>query len=160
MRSVKLNQLFRTWILLPAFLLLIPLISEEPSAQEDKRYLLPRVQLGKASFYCPSFHGNQTACGIVYNEKERVAAHPYYPFGTRVRVTNLTNNRQVEVMVIDRGPSKKHQKRGGIIDLSRGAAYELGLLRQGRARVRLEVLKWGDSLTIVDDELGYSFPKP
>jgi rare lipoprotein A len=141
MRSVYLNRLFR--ILLPPFILLIPFITREPLAQEVKPYLLPKVQLGKASFYCPSFHGNRTAWGTYYDEKELVAAHPYYPFGTVVRITNLANDRTVEVSVIDRGPSRKHQRRGGVIDVSRGAAYELGMIRQGRVRVRVEVLQWG-----------------
>ena len=72
-----------------------------------------------------------------------MAAHPYYPFGTVVRVTNLANNRNVEVIINDRGPSRKHRKQGGIIDISRGAARELGMLRRGIARVRVEVLEWG-----------------
>jgi rare lipoprotein A len=118
-------------------------ISQDIRAQENRREFLPRVQLGKATFYCPSFHGNRTAWGNFYNEKELVAAHPYYPFGTTLRVTNLANNRKVEVVVIDRGPSRKHQKQGGILDVSRGAARELGMLLQGRARVRVEVLEWG-----------------
>jgi rare lipoprotein A len=129
-------------LLLPSLFLFSFFLSQGLQAQDDRSYLLPRVQLGKASFYCPSFHGNRTAWGTIYNEKEPVAAHPYYPFGTVIRVTNLANNRNVEVVVIDRGPSKRHQKQGGIIDLSRGAARELGMLRQGRARVRVEVLEW------------------
>ena len=134
---------FRLSLLLPSFFLFSFFLSQELQAQNDRPYLLPRVQLGKASFYCPSLHGNRTACGTVYNEKELVAAHPYYPFGTVVRVTNLANNRNVGVIIIDRGPARKHQKRGGIIDVSRGAARELGMLRPGIARVRVEVLEWG-----------------
>ena len=126
-------------------------IIDELPAQEIRTYPFPRIQLGKASFYCPSFHGNRTACGTIYNEKDPVAAHPYYPFGTVVRVTNLANNREVEVTIVDRGPSRKHQKKGGIIDVSRDAARELGMLRQGKARVRLEVLEWGALTLRLDD---------
>ena len=143
MRSVSLNRFFHLRMILPPFLFLSFFATEILQAQEDRPYLLPRVQLGKASFYCPSLHGNRTACGSTYNEKELVAAHPYYPFGTVVRVTNLANNRNTEVNIIDRGPSRRHRKRGGIIDVSRGAARELGMLRRGIARVRVEVLEWG-----------------
>ena len=73
-----------------------------------------------------------------------VAAHPTYAFGTVVRVTNLANNRQVVVRVVDRGPASGPRADGVVIDLSSGAASSLGFLRQGRTRVRLEVLRWGE----------------
>jgi rare lipoprotein A len=139
------SRFFRRRLIVPSFLFLSLFTAEKLKAQEDRIFSFPRVQLGKASYYCPSFHGNRTAYGTIYNEKEPVAAHPYYPFGTVVRVTNLANNRDVEVTVVDRGPSKRHQRKGGIIDVSRDAARELGMLRQGKARVRLEVLEWGSS---------------
>lgn len=143
MSSNPLNRSLRLRLFLFSFLVYSLSFSSIIQAQEDQRGFLPRVQLGKASFYCPSFHGNRTAWGNYYDEKELVAAHPYFPFGTLLRVTNLANNRRVEVVVFDRGPSRKHQQKGGIIDVSRRAARELGMLRQGRARVRLEVLEWG-----------------
>lgn len=72
-----------------------------------------------------------------------VAAHPEYPFGTRVRVTNLTNQRQVVLTIIDRGPSAGNQSEGVVIDVSQGAAERLAFIRAGRVRVRVEVLEWG-----------------
>jgi rare lipoprotein A len=72
-----------------------------------------------------------------------VAAHPTYPFGTVIRVTNLTNRRRVIVRVVDRGPTKNVQAEGVLIDLSSGAARNLGFANSGRTRVRLEVLRWG-----------------
>ena len=72
-----------------------------------------------------------------------VAAHPTYPFGTVVRVTNLANKRRLDVRVVDRGPASGPRKEGVVIDLSSGAAANLGFVRQGRTRVRLEVLRWG-----------------
>jgi rare lipoprotein A len=69
-----------------------------------------------------------------------VAAHPTYPFGTIVRVTNLGNGRSATVRILDRGPARGN---GVIIDVSRGAADKLGFIREGRTRVRLEVLRWG-----------------
>ena len=73
-----------------------------------------------------------------------VAAHPTYPFGTIVRVTNLTNDRAVDVRILDRGPARGPQARGVVIDLSYGAAEALDFIQRGRTRVRLEVLRWGN----------------
>jgi rare lipoprotein A len=69
-----------------------------------------------------------------------VAAHPTYPLGTLVRVTNLENGRSVRVRILDRGPTARSQARGVIIDLSRAAAEALGAIRQGLVRVRVEVV--------------------
>ncbi len=68
------------------------------------------------------------------------AAHRTFPFGTEVRVTNLANDRSVVVRVNDRGPFKE----GRLIDLSLRAARELEMVGTGTAKVRLEVLRWGD----------------
>jgi peptidoglycan lytic transglycosylase len=101
------------------------------------------VRQGLASYYGPGFDGKRTASGIIFDQDAMVAAHPTYPFGTVVRVTNLANKRTVEVRVVDRGPAKGPRARGVLIDLSSGAAANLGFIRQGRTRVRLEVLRWG-----------------
>ena len=101
------------------------------------------VRQGLASYYGPGFEGKRTASGIPFDKTAMVAAHPTYPFGTVVRVTNLANKRQVEVRVVDRGPGNGPRKEGVVIDLSSGAAANLGFIRQGRTRVRLEVLRWG-----------------
>jgi rare lipoprotein A len=74
-----------------------------------------------------------------------VAAHPPYPFGTLLRVTNLTNGRSNTLRILDREPAPRPQSEGVIIDLSRRAADVLGFIRQGRARVRLEVLERGST---------------
>jgi rare lipoprotein A len=73
-----------------------------------------------------------------------MAAHRTYPFGTVVRVTNLGNRRSLNVVIVDRGPYGKNRREGAIIDLSRAAAEKLGIIKRGRARVKLEVLVWGD----------------
>lgn len=91
---------------------------------------------GRASWYGPGFHGNQTASGEVFNQNALTAAHRTLPFGTRVRVTNVNNNRYVVVRINDRGPFS----RGRVIDLSAGAAREIGLHRAGVGTVRVEVL--------------------
>ena len=102
------------------------------------------LRQGLASYYGPGFHGKTTASGAPFDMHAMVAAHPTYPFGTIVRVTNLTNQRAVDVRVLDRGPAKGPQADGVLIDLSYAAAQALGFIRQGRTRVRLEVLRWGD----------------
>ncbi len=101
------------------------------------------IRQGLASFYGPGFEGKQTASGIPFDKTAMVAAHPTYPFGTVVRVTNLANTRQVEVRVVDRGPARGPRAEGVIIDVSSGAAARLGFVRRGRTKVRLEVLRWG-----------------
>ena len=92
--------------------------------------------MGLASHYARRFEGRRTASGEPYDERELTGAHRTLPFGTRVRVTNLSNHRSVVVRINDRGPFRK----GRIIDLSRRAARDLGFLREGMARVRLEAL--------------------
>ena len=101
------------------------------------------VREGLASYYGPGFHGKTTASGAPFDMRAMVAAHPAYPFGTIVRVTNLTNHRVVEVRILDRGPAKGPQSDGVLIDVSYGAAEALGFIRRGRTRVRLEVVRWG-----------------
>ena len=102
-----------------------------------------QTQSGKASYYGKRFHGKKTASGERFDQKALVAAHPSWPFGTLVRVTNKKNGRSVKVRIVDRGPAKKARRRGVIIDLSTKAAKTLAFLKQGIAQVRLEVLKWG-----------------
>ena len=103
------------------------------------------VRRGLASYYGPGFEGKRTASGIIFDKAAMVAAHPTYPFGTVVRVTNLANNRTLDVRVVDRGPARGPRAEGVLIDLSSGAAANLGFIQQGRTRVRLEVLRWGQS---------------
>jgi peptidoglycan lytic transglycosylase len=102
------------------------------------------VREGLASYYGPGFDGKTTASGARFDMHAMVAAHPTYPFGTLVRVTNLANARTTQVQILDRGPARSPQADGVLIDLSYGAAEALGFIRAGRTRVRLEVLRWGD----------------
>jgi len=101
------------------------------------------VKEGLASYYGPGFEGKVTASGVKFDKTAMVAAHPTYPFDTVIRVTNLANGRRVIIRVVDRGPTKAIQAEGVLIDLSSGAARNLGFTNSGRTRVRLEVLRWG-----------------
>jgi rare lipoprotein A len=101
------------------------------------------VREGIATYYGPGFHGKTTASGVRYDMNAMVAAHPHYPFGTVVRVTHLRNGRSARVRIVDRGPAAGPRRTGVLIDLSQGVARRLDFIREGRARVRIEVLRWG-----------------
>ena len=91
---------------------------------------------GQASYYSSRHHGRRTASGERFDMHALTAAHPSLPFGSRVKVTNLANQRSVVVRINDRGP----YARGRIIDISRAAAERLGMLKSGVAAVRVERL--------------------
>ena len=93
-----------------------------------------RSALGRASYYGPGFHGRRTANGERFNQNAMTAAHKTYPFGTKVRVTNLNSCRSIVVRINDRGPFVK----GRVIDLSQAAAYEIGMRQTGTAPVAIE----------------------
>jgi len=96
------------------------------------------VERGQASWYGPGFAGKPTASGERFVPCKRTAAHRTLPFGARVRVTNLRNERSVVVKINDRGPFVE----GRIIDLSRGAARAIGMLDAGVVEVEIVVTKW------------------
>ncbi len=101
----------------------------------------PRVLTGISSYYGEDFHGKYTANGEVFDMYGLTAAHKTLPLNTIVRVTNLDNGKSVILRINDRGPYVK----GRILDCSYGAAVKLGFVNQGTARVRIEVIEWGDN---------------
>lgn len=103
-----------------------------------------QVQTGKASFYADKFEGRPTASGEKYKHNKLTAAHKTLPFGTKVRVTNVGNNKSVEVVINDRGPFVENR----IIDLSRSAAEKLDFINLGLADVKIEVIDAGDGKSI------------
>ncbi len=92
-----------------------------------------KVQEGYASWYGGKFHGRKTSSGEVFNKHKFTAASRDYPFGTYLLVRNLSNGKEVVVVVTDRGPAKRSR----IIDLSKSAAEKIGMLRQGVAKVQV-----------------------
>ena len=94
---------------------------------------LPTV--GIASWYGPGFHGKRTANGERFDQDGLTAAHCCWPFGVQVKVTLLSTGKSVLVRINDRMPLNR---KGRIIDLSRGAARAIGLIGPGTGRVRLE----------------------
>ena len=93
-------------------------------------------QKGNASFYAHKFTGRRTASGEHLHNDSMTCAHRTLPFGTKLRVKNPANGREVVVRVNDRGP----YVRGRIIDLSRAAAKQLGIISKGVAIVEIEQL--------------------
>ena len=91
-----------------------------------------------ASFYGKKFHGKKTANGEIFNQHAMTAASNTYPFNTKLRVTCATTGKSVVVRINDTGGFHKY---GRSIDLSQGAAEKLGIIKQGVAKVYLEVLK-------------------
>lgn len=123
------------WLLLIAMGLTIGACSSLPKGQADLD--LGVKARGIASWYGADFHGLATASGEVYDMEALTGAHRTLPLGTVVKVTNVVNGKQVLVRINDRGPYVK----GRIVDLSRAAARELGMVEDGITPVQLEVLE-------------------
>ena len=101
-----------------------------------ERGIVTAVQEGLVSWYGAAFHDRPTASGERFDSNDFTMAHPTLPFGTEVKVTNLRNGRSVVVRVNDRGPHVGQR----IADLSRAAAAQIGMLKRGVVRARIEVL--------------------
>lgn len=106
-----------------------------------KRYeILPTAcgftEMGIASWYGPNFHGKRTSSGETYDMHAMTGAHKTLPIPVMLRVINLENNRHVVIRVNDRGPFHD----GRVVDLSKEAAKRLGVLANGTAQVRIEVV--------------------
>jgi len=94
------------------------------------------TETGVASWYGVPYHGRKSASGEIFDMEKLTAAHPALPFQTWVEVTNLSNGKQVDVRITDRGPFVRDR----IIDLSMAAARQIDMVRAGTARVRLKVI--------------------
>lgn len=130
------------FVVLPVVVLVVPGCAARSKTPATTARIL-EVREGLASYYGPGFDGKLTASGTRFDMKSMVAAHPSYPFGTVVRVTNVKNGRAVELHVVDRGPANGARAEGVIIDVSYGAANALNFVRAGRTPVRIEVIRWG-----------------
>ena len=93
-----------------------------------------RTEVGEASWYGPGFQGKETANGDTFDQTKMTAAHPSLPMGTKAKVTNLENDKEVEVRINDRGPYAKDR----VIDVSRAAAKKLDMQEDGTAQVKIE----------------------
>jgi rare lipoprotein A len=119
---------------IPVILSLLILISSchrksVPGASES----VSGTETGLASFYSESYNGKKTANGEIYNSSDYTAAHKKLPFGTKVKVTNLSNGKTVKVRINDRGPFIA----GRIIDLTRAAAKKIDMVNAGVVKVKI-----------------------
>ncbi|MCA2004691.1 MAG: septal ring lytic transglycosylase RlpA family protein [Ignavibacterium sp.] len=152
MRSIVKALLFLVFIALVGFTLVInddetpalpttdaEEISLETNLPDFDPSLVDYVDLGtmKASWYGPGFHGRKTANGEKFDQMSYTAAHKSLRFGTLLKVTNPKNGKSIVVRINDRGPYVE----GRDLDLSKAAAHELGLMRRGIARLKVEELK-------------------
>ena len=98
------------------------------------------AQRGLASWYGhgDGYHGRRTASGERFDKNKLTAAHYDLPFGTRIRVRNLRNNRRVDLTITDRFPIET-LKQGRILDVSYGAAKKLGMIEEGVVPIELSV---------------------
>ena len=96
-----------------------------------------QTEEGIANFYSDKFQGRKTASGAVYDKNKLTASHKTLPYGTKVRVTNLENGKNVVVTVNDRLKSSNP----AVIDVTRRAAQDLGFAKAGKAKVKVEVEK-------------------
>lgn len=117
----------------------VPVTVKENTVNTSAVRLIDRGTL-KASWYGPKFHGKYTANGEVYDQMALTAAHKYLSFGTLLKVTNPKNGKSVIVRINDRGPYIE----GRELDLSKGAAIELGILEKGVARVKIQEVALGE----------------
>ncbi len=116
----------------------------KPYTINGKTYYPTVVEVGEraegiASWYGPGFHGKKTSNGETYNQYAFTAAHKTLPMNTVLSVTNLNNGLKTQVRINDRGPFVDNR----IIDLSKAAAEQIGMLQSGTAPVRLEVIGFG-----------------
>jgi rare lipoprotein A len=111
----------------------VPVTVKENTVNTSAVKLIDRGTI-KASWYGPRFHGKFTANGEVYDQMALTAAHKSLSFGTLLKITNPKNGKSVIVRINDRGPYIE----GRELDLSKGAAIELGILEKGVARVKVQ----------------------
>ncbi len=121
------------FFLIPVFLLTVNTLQ----AQEE--------EFGLASYYSDDYHGRPTAYGDYYDKDKLTAAHKKYPYGSKIKVTRLDNDKSVVVTVTDKGPYIK----GRVVDLSRSAAERIGLVADGVAQVKVELVSRSSQQTDV-----------
>ena len=126
----------------------VPAVPPPPTPPSTGDAAIGTQQRGRISMYGNEFAGRKTASGEPFDPSALTMAHRTLPFGTRVRVTNLENQRSVEVVVNDRGPFVS----GRIADLSEAAARRIGMVAKGVVEALLDILKPGKKTPGAQDE--------
>ena len=109
-----------------------------------------KIEYGKAGYYADSLHGRKTASGEKYDKYEFTCAHKTLAYGTKIKVTRLDNKKSVIVRVNDRGPYVE----GYVTDISRAAAEQIGLIKIGVTRVKIEVVEAAASARVAAETDG------
>ncbi|KTE18665.1 hypothetical protein ATE67_18430 [Sphingopyxis sp. H050] len=125
--------------LLMPMLLTVSAAAQDLDTTDDVAIEAPdvtEIDGGMASYYGNELAGNRTASGERFDPGQMTGAHRTLPFGSMVRVTNVSNGDSVVIRINDRGPFS----RGRVIDISQAAAREIGMHRSGTARVKLALL--------------------
>lgn len=119
-----------------------PKADNDSTQQIEKESIIKFLDKGKmiASWYGPKFHGRKTANGEFYDQMAFTAAHKSLPFGTLLKLTNLRNHKSVIVRVNDRGPYSYRRQ----LDLSKGAAVALGMVRKGVIALKVDEVTLAD----------------
>ncbi len=115
----------------------LPRTHELPRTEKSDSTAIGWVEYGTADYYSDILQGRSTTSGELYDREKLTAAHATLPFGTICRITNLANERSVDVRINDRGPLRE----GRILHLSYRAARELNAITAGVIDVQLEVIK-------------------
>ncbi len=129
-RLHRASKVFGVFFLVPFFLSACTLPLKQPS------YHIGYRETGLASWYGKDFHGRPTASGEIYDMFEISAAHKSLPLGTLLHVTDIETGKSVKVKVNDRGPFVRKR----ILDLSYGAAKQLGIVGTGIAKIELKII--------------------
>ena len=127
------RALVQGWLI--ALLMVVPICPAQSSRSVKTAQAPPET--GVAIYYSDQLVGRPVANGEKYDNKALTAAHRTLPFGTMVKVTNLKNNKSTVVKINDRGP---HGSKANIIDLSRRAAEEIDMIKDGKVKVKIEVV--------------------
>lgn len=149
-------------LIIPVFGLMMIVTSCEIESDKPTYSEGDLLQTGAASWYGPGFHGRLTSNRERYDQDDYTAAHRTLPFDTVVEVINTENNMSIEVRVNDRGPYVGER----IIDLSRAAAEEIGLIDSGVSEVKIKLVEAGGEISedldqrIYTIQLGEYFSTP
>lgn len=135
------SKYFTAWMIVGSLIgsLLIILIAVSLGHAQ----VMQPARTGTASWYSVASCKREGTSGIMANgrkldDEKLTAASWDYPFGTKLKITNLKNQRSIVVSVSDRGPAKRLYRNGRIVDLSKAAFQSIGLLREGIIEVRIE----------------------
>lgn len=131
------------WRKFSLIVVLLMVFSCAPKKPTTVEYIPEKGKRGIASWYGPEFHGRPTASGEIFNMYEYTCAHREYPFGTKLRVINLQNHKEVVCTVNDKGPFVS----GRDLDLSYASAKKIDLICQGTTEVLIEPI--GRDITYV-----------